>query len=793
MQKQLIFLLSFILIFSFVHAQNGKIEGTVRDKTTNLPVEFASVLIENTGLGTTTDEKGNFSFNDALPGFKHVIVSFVGYETTRSSEFQVQGNQTTFVEILLPQSSISLNEVVVSQKVNIKRIESPVSLLKVEVQQIEKSAGINRDISKLVQTLPGVASTAANRNDLIVRGGGPAENVFYLDEIEIPVINHFSTQGASGGVVGIVNPDFVRDMDFYTGAYPANRANALSSVMDIKQKDGSRDRVHTKLSVGASDAALTLDGPINDKSSFIVSARQSYLQLLFKGLKLPFLPNYNDFQAKYKIRFNDKNELSLIGIGAIDNMRLNTDLKNPDESQRYILAYLPVYKQWNYAIGAVYKHYSDSFFDTWVLSRNMLRNQNYKYFDNDESQPRVSDYASDETENKLRFERNFTRLPFKMLAGAGMNYARYTNETSRRVVVNDALEMLKYNTTLKNINYQFFTQLSDTYFDNALSASFGVYLEGNNFTDYMANPLHQISPRASLAYQFHDAWSLNANVGRYLKRPAYITMGFKDNNDQFVNQREDMRYTFSDQLVIGLGYDTSSKLNVTLEGFYKKYGNYPVSVSNGISLASIGTEYGQVGDEAVRTIGKGKAYGAELYARYNPGERFRASLTYTLFWSEFTDARGNYIPSSWDTRHLLNILASYTFGKNWNVAARWRFIGGAPYTPINELLSSQKAVWDASQRPVLDYGRYNSLRLANAHQLDVRIDKEFYFSKWAFNVYIDVQNAYNFQSENAPNYTNLDAEGNVLMDENDASRYTLRAFKSFSGTVLPTVGVIVKF
>lgn len=793
MRKLYIILFFSITILNFVVAQNGKIEGTVRDKTTNLPVEFASVLIEGTSLGTSTDEKGNFSFEDVSPGFKHVIVSFVGYETTRSSEFQVQGNQAAFIDILLPQSSVSLDEVVVSQKVNVKRIESPVSLLKVEVQQIEKSAGINRDISKLVQTLPGVASTAANRNDLIVRGGGPAENVFYLDEIEIPVINHFATQGASGGVVGIVNPDFVRDMDFYTGAYPANRVNALSSVMDIKQKDGSKDRVHTKLSLGASDAALTLDGPINDKSSFIVSARQSYLQLLFKALKLPFLPTYNDFQAKYKIRFDDKNELSIIGIGAIDNMRLNTDLKNPDESQRYILAYLPVYKQWNYAIGTVYKHYSDAFFDTWVLSRNMLRNQNFKYPDNDESQPRLSDYASDEAENKLRFERNFTRLPFKMVMGAGVNYARYTNETSRRVVINNMVETLKYNTTLKNINYQFFTQLSDNYFDNMLSASLGVYLEGNNLTNYMTNPLHQISPRASFSYRLNDAWSINTNIGRYLKRPAYITMGFKNNEDHFVNQREDLRYTFSDQFVFGLGYDSSSKLNVTLEGFYKKYRNYPVSVSEGISLASTGTEYGQVGDEAVRTIGKGKAYGAELYAKYNPSERFRASLTYTLFWSEFTDIDGNYIPSSWDTRHLLNFLTSYTFGKNWNVAARWRFIGGAPYTPIDKALSSQRDVWDASQRPVLDYARYNALRLANAHQLDVRIDKEFYFSKWAFNLYLDVQNAYNFQSENAPNYTNLDVDGKLLIDPNDASRYRLRAFKSSGGNVLPTIGVIVKF
>ena len=144
-----------------------------------------------------------------------------------------------------------------------------------------------------MQSLPGVGATDPNRNDLIVRGGGPSENVFYLDGVEIPVINHFSTQGSSGGAVGVINPDFVRELTFYTGAFPASRPNALSSVMDIKQKDGSKDRIHTKLSIGASDASLTLDGPVNKKSTFIVSARQSYLQLLFKALGLPFLPTYN--------------------------------------------------------------------------------------------------------------------------------------------------------------------------------------------------------------------------------------------------------------------------------------------------------------------------------------------------------------------------------------------------------------------------------------------------------------------------------------------------------------------
>ena len=402
-----------------LYAQTGTVKGRVYNMKTNEPLEFATIRIQGTGNGATTDLEGNFEI-EFNPGFYRLEVSYVGYETTLSPEVHIQGNQIAFLDIAVPESSTLIEEVVVRPTMNLRKIESPVSYQTLSVRDIEKGAGVNRDVSKALQSLPGVGATDPNRNDLIVRGGGPSENVFYLDGIEIPIINHFATQGSSGGVVGIINPDFVREVNFYTGAFPTNRPNALSSVMDIRQKDGSRDRIHTQLGIGASAAAFTMAGPIGDKYTFIDSARQSYLQLLFKFIGLPFLPTYNDFQVKYKYQINSKNELSIIGLGAIDNMTLNTDLQEEGtEAQRYLLDYLPVYQQWNYTVGAVYKRFSDNYFDSWVLSRNMLRNKNFKYPDNDDSRPKISDYRSDEVENKLRFERSYPDLPIKLLVVAG--------------------------------------------------------------------------------------------------------------------------------------------------------------------------------------------------------------------------------------------------------------------------------------------------------------------------------------------------------------------------------------
>ena len=793
MKRNFVLFVLAMLSFSLV-AQKGVIKGRVYNAKTNEPIEFANILVQGTGIGSTSDLDGNYIFTGIDPGFVRLVVSYIGFQTTTSAEIQVQGNQTAFVDIAVPEDALVLDEVVVRPNFNLKRIESPISVLSIGVQEIEKSAGANRDVSKVVQALPGVGATDPNRNDLIVRGGGPSENVFYLDGVEIPVINHFATQGSSGGAVGIINPDFVREINFYTGAFPANRTNALSSVMEIRQKDGSKDRVHAKLSVGASDAALTVDGPIGKKSTFIVSARQSYLQLLFQAIGLPFLPTYNDFQVKYKYEIDKKNELTFIGIGAIDNLVLNTELQQTGtEAQKYLLSYLPIYKQWNYTTGVIYKHFDENFIDQWVLSRNMLRNQNFKFQDNDETKPKTSDYLSDEAENKLRFERDYPYLPVKLKIGAGIRYSHYTNDTYRKIFVNNAPYELRYNTELNLFGYQLFGQVSDEYFDDQLKLSFGISTVGNNFNKNMSNPLNQLSPRLSASYAISDKWDLNANVGRYASQPAYTTLGYRNTAGDYVNKTENLKYIISYHGILGFEYRPMESMRLSVEGFYKYYNNYPLSVLDGLSIASKGADYGQVGDEEIVSTGKGRAYGVEFLFKLIELKNINVTTTYTFFRSEFTDKNDVYRPSAWDTRHMVNLIASYKLPKNWNIAARWRYVGGAPYTPIDMDKSSLIAAWDITNQPYLDFSNYNANRLGDTHQLDIRIDKEFYFKKWVLNVYADVQNAYVFKSAGIPIYTTTkDAMGQPVKTP-DNTRYVLREVEdNFSGVLLPTIGLIVK-
>lgn len=784
------------LLVAQLFAQNGTIRGRVFNDKTNDPLPFTNIVIFGTNIGSISDLDGNFIFTGIEPGFMKLAASSVGFESKVSEEFQVTNAKTVFIDIAMRETSIQLEQVVVKASPFRKTEESPVSMRTLGIGDIEKNPGANRDISKVLQALPGVASTASFRNDLIVRGGGPGENRFYLDGMEIPNLNHFATQGASGGPVGIINVDFIREVDFYSGAFPANRGNALSSILEMKQIDGNKERVIFKGSVGASDLSLALNGPLSEKTTFLLSARRSYLQFLFGVIGLPFLPTYNDFQFKIKTRFDLKHELTILGIGAIDKFRLNTGIENPTEDQQYILNYLPVNEQWNYAIGAVYKHYRTNSADTWVFSRNMLSNKAYKYENNDERNAKSLDYISQEMENKFRYENSSRIDGYKIIAGAGGEYARYTTTTLQKVFIpmaDDTIRMINYGSEIDMFKYHLFTQVSRNFSNDRLILSAGLRTEGNTYSANMSNLLNQLSPRISAAWALTDRFFLNFNSGRYYQQPAYTTLGFRNNEGELINKNNNLKYIATNHLVGGIEYRRREDARFTLEAFYKQYSNYPVSVNDSISLANKGGDFGVVGNEEVTSTGNGRSYGAEIYMRDRFMERYNVILSYTYVRSEFKDYDNNFIPSSWDNRHLLNLTISRGFKKNWNLGARWRFVGGAPYTPWDASRSSLIAAWDVRNQGYLDYSKFNTLRTGNFHQLDVRLDKQFFFDKWSLNIYVDIQNLYNFKQEGAPNLiTETDLSGNSVIRMDDPSRYQVKEVVNTSGTLLPTIGIIVE-
>ena len=790
------YLFSFIIILTTLNAsaQTGVINGRISDATSNEAVPFANIVIQGSTIGASSNLDGFYEIKNITPGLYNVQVSFLGYKSKIEYEVQVFNNKPARVDFKLEEDSKTLDAVVVKANPFEKKEESPVSLRTIGVNEIERNPGGNRDISKALQSLPGVASSVAFRNDLIIRGGAPNENRFYLDGIEIPNINHFATQGSSGGPNGLINVNFIREVEFYSGAFPANRGNTLSSVLNFKMKDPRQDRIGGNFTLGSSDAGLTIEGPIAKGHSFMFSYRRSYLQFLFKLIGLPFLPTYDDFQLKYKAKINDKNELTVIGLGAIDQFKLNLD-EGLDEDQKRLVEILPVNNQWNYALGVNWKNYREKGYSELVVSRNMLNNEAFKYADNIEVDTNlILNYKSQEIENKLRFENNWRDKGWKINYGVLYEFARYNNSTFTKLALPDgSIGTVDFSSAIDIHKWGAFGQVSHTFVEGRLLLSLGARVDGNSYSKQMAKTYETFSPRFSISYAINDQFNLNANVGRYFQLPPYTTLGFRNNSGTLVNKENDIKYIASNHAVLGGEFITKTGLKVSVEGFFKYWENYPFLVRDSISLANLGADFGVIGNEEVKSDNEGRAYGVEFLVQQKLWKGFYGILAYTWVRSEFQDYKGDFIPSSWDAQHLISITGGKKFKRNWEVGLRWRFTGGSPYTPADEETSAIIPVWDLNRGAIRDYSQLNGERLKPAHFLDLRVDKKWFFKKWALNIYLDVQNVYAFKAQQAPDYIlRKDADGNALIDPSNPSKYQLDKIQSTTGTVLPSFGIIIE-
>lgn len=786
--------LTFLSFLSTVlFAENGTIKGKIADETTGEPLPYVNVVIAGTSNGSTTDINGIFIIKEINEGNYTIKASFIGYAEFESENIQVKNGATAIANFNLTPELTNLEEVVIRVGTFDRPEEATNSMQKISINEIRSNPGANGDISKVIQSFAGVSSGASFRNDIMVRGGGPAENIFYLDEIEVPTINHFQTQGASGGTNSMINSDQLASVDFYSGAFPADKPNALSSVFNFNLQNGNSIKPKFRFSVGASEVGLAVDGPAGKKSDYMFSIRRSYLQFLFSALELPFLPTFNDYQFKWRTRINEKNEIKIISIGAYDQFRLNKGINNPDPEQEYILNFVPESNQWNYAIGGVYKHYNEKSFQTVVLSRNMLNYASVKYQNNDVNQFKTFDYESQEIENKLRIEHTEIFKNIQYTVSLNAEYVQYNAKSYNPVFIDGQVVEFNSSTAIDFYKWGGSFSFVQNFLKDRMKLVFGIRTDANSFTKKMSNAMNQISPRLSARYNILSTLTLTASLGRYYRLPAYTTLGHRDIEGFLVNKNEDINYIKSDQAVLGIEYQPAENVIFTVEGFFKKYNNYPVSMIDSVSLATKGGDFGVYGVGPVISNGEGRAFGVEIMNRTKISNRLNITASYTFYRSQMKDKNGIYISTNWDNRHLVSITSTYNFNKSWSVGAKWRYAGGAPYTPYDLELSAIKEAWDTQNEPFKDWSKVNSERFKAFHQLDIRVDKRFYFKKWMVNLYLDIQNAYNFKSQEQDLILpETDDNGNKTLIEN-GTRYNLTSIPTSTGTIIPTFGIIIEF
>lgn len=796
----------FICVIAITNTVNlfgqGEIRGRIINKVNNEPVGFSNVIVQGTSIGATADDAGTYIITGLKPGLYNVEASAVGFEKQIVFEIQVTNARPAFVDFQLEEISEQLKAVEIDASATFyKPDESPLSLRTIGTTEIKRTPGGNRDISKVVRSLPGVASPPSFRNDIIIRGGAPSENTFYLDGIQIPVINHFQTQGSSGGPVGIINVDLLKEVSFYSGAFPANRGNTLSSVFDFNLKEGRQDKWTANGVVGATDLGVTLEGPISKNSTLVISARRSYLKFLFSLFNLPFLPVYNDVQFKYSLKLNDKNKLTWIGIGAIDDFSLNEEAPGRAETQEekeeaeYILNIIPVSTQWNYTTGLKYEHFRDNATTSLVVSTNALNNKSVKYFNNDSSSPDnlIQNYNSTEQETRIRLEDYIVSGSTKINYGINGEHARYDTDDFNKIVTQQGAVSRNYSSSLSLNKWGAFGQVSTALNEEKLTLSLGFRADANDYSGEMNNLFEQFSPRFSASYKLRDNIAANFNTGIYYQLPAYTILGYRTSTGELVNKENKLKYIRSKHLVAGLEFNLPRNARATVEGFYKLYDRYPFLLEDSISLANLGADFGIIGNAPVNSSSNGKSYGVEFLLQQKLYEGFYGLISYTWVRSMFEDKHGDFVPTAWDNRHLVSLTGGKRFGKNWELGVRWLFTGGGPFTPynLNETLRIEN--WSVRPYGIPDYNQLNTGRTKAFHQLDIRIDKKYYFRKWSLNVYFDVQNAYSQVTKFQDNIDVMkDPWGQPIVNPENTEYYLPKYIQNTYGSVLPTIGVIVE-
>jgi hypothetical protein len=783
MKKCIIILfLSFFFSFTNFAQVTTEITGYVKDKT-DLPLIGASVYLENTTKGATTDANGYYSITNVTPKTYNLIVSYLGYDGQTRYNIEVKSVGNQLYNFILLEQSQNLSEVTVSLKNKVTRPrETPLSTQTLSAVEIATYPGGNNDVVRVAQSLPGISpSPGGFRNDLIIRGGAPNESVYYLDGVEIPNINHFSTQGSSGGPVGILNVSFIDNVSLATSAFGSQYDNPLSGVLQFSQREGNNRKHNTNFRLSASEAALTHEGPLfkgknkESKTSYIVSARRSYLQFLFKLIGLPIRPDYWDYQYKITHKLDKYNTLNLIGLGSIDEFAIDAS-GTIDENEQSTLDQAPFIEQRTNTIGLSWKNRfknGKGFMQT-TISNNLLINDFSRFEDNENQSGLYFKNDSREMETKLRYSLTYYTNDWRLVGGFNAQRSDYENKTI------DSNEGFQYNTKIDFLKYGLFANATKSFFDQKLDFSFGFRTDGDSFTQGN-DLLSTFSPRLALSYEFADDWKIKASVGRYFKLPPYTILGYKE-NDVFLNK--DIDYTRSDHYVIGFERIIGPASNISVEGFYKKYEDYPVSVRDQVSLANKGADFNVLGNEEVESVGKGRAYGLEFLFQQKLSNRFYGIFSYTFFYSEFTGFdRSKFLPSVWDSRHLVSFTGGYKLKKNWEVSARYRFAGETPIVPTN--IEETTARYPDI---VLDYNRIGEEKLGVFSQLDVRIDKKWNFKKLSVDLFFEIQNLLVRNSPEAPEY---------ILQRNDMGSVInprkLIPVTEEDGKPIPTIGFVIDF
>jgi len=736
----------------------GIIYGKITDHSTNQPIPYATVEVPNTDKGTQSDVEGNFKITNLSPQAYQLKVSAIGYISETKTDIRVSPAKPTEVDFALNETAIELEGVTVTSDYFLKNPFEINSVASFSNEEIRRAPGGFEDVIRALSVIPGVAQADAGRNDLIVRGGAPSENLYIVDGIPIPNINHFGTQGASGGPLSFINLDFVQGTTFSTGGFPVLYGDKLSSVLQIRLRNGRNDKIGGKATISASQFGLNLEGPLTKKSSFLLSARRSYLDFIFKAAGFGFVPEYYDILTKYNVDFDSRNSLSFLIIGAFDNVKYFND--TPDK--RYNNSRVLGSDQIQYTSALQYRKLFENGSYNVSLSRTFV---DYNTRQQDSLLNPIFLNKSREVENVLKFDlidkaSLSTEINLGMEAKliefkANILFPPFQTTFGENLPKNSAEVNTLYSKYSTYINFnQIFLQ--------RFTGNAGIradYFNGIETKFYY-------SPRFSLSYMLSASTNINFSTGIYNQFPSFIWLSGDVSN-------KSLKAIEVKQFILGFDHLLNQDLLFKNEYYYKKYSRYPTSlVRPYLSLANTGAgfagsedNFSAFGLEPLVSAGKGFSRGIEMSVQKKSSNSPLygiLSLTYNV--SKFIALDGIERAGSFDQRWIINLSGGYIFTSDFEFSFKFRYASGKPSTPFNA---------DGTQ----SIANYNSVYLQPLHSLDIRLDKRWFFETSTLITYLDVQNIYN--NKNA---------GYVRWDQREKK---VSEVKSIG--ILPTIGISLEF
>ena len=701
----------------------GSVHGSVTDAATRRPLPGADVVVLGLGLEAATGVDGRFAAADVPAGLHRLRVAATGYDAAILHDVVVRSNRITTVAAALDAAGTGLRETVdVTADYFSAAEEEAASTVRFGYEEIRRSPGAAGDVGRMLQVLPSVGLQTDQRNDLLVRGGSPAENLTIVDNIEVPSINHFPTQGASGGVIGLLNTDLVADVRFSAGGFPAEHGGRLSSVTVVTQREGNRSEFDAEISTGMAGAGLLLEGPLaGGRGSWALSARRSFLELIADAIGTGgVVPRYSDVQGMATFDLGPAHRIRLLGLGGFDALREEDD---------------------DGAVSAGTRQYVGGGNWRWLWSGDGYAETSIAYTRGDH-RVSVADAPAGETRGPLLFDNESreqevvlrSRWHHRPRTGTALTWGVTARRALIRAAVFDAPEVTRVNTVDERLDVRKSLATNRTGAFASLEQSLGPRLTatlGGRFDHDALDGRGRWSPRLGLAYDLDPVTTLTAAAGVYRQPlPAWLLVQHPDNR-RLDNPR-------AHHYIAGMRRRLTSSTLLGIEAYRKDYRGLPFDPDDPTALV-----LDQFADFATpapgRLVGGGAArsHGVETLVRKRLTRRLHGLASYAYAVSRYTDLEGTERNRTFDHRHVASAVLGYRPSDRFEVGVRWRYAGGRPYTPFDPVLSSRAGTG------IIQRDRVNAERQPAYHRLDVRFDHRRQFEHVNLVSFVSVFNAYN--------------------------------------------------